>query len=88
MDRTVARSTETASRLIDETLLVITVEDSMLHRFNDVGTFIWNFLEKPVSESAICKAVTEHFDGFPEEGRKDIRQFLDELHKKKLVVFS
>ena len=82
----VSRSTRIAQRLFEERMLVITAQDSQLHRFNEVGTFIWQLLEKSMTVGAICTAVEEHFDGF-DAGKsfQEISDFLVSLEKKKCV---
>ena len=67
-------------------MLVITARDSMLHRFNEVGTFIWQLIEKPRTVNAICSAIASHFEGFTEEEHAaDLRSFLEKLEKKGCV---
>jgi Coenzyme PQQ synthesis protein D (PqqD) len=82
----VSRSTRIAQRLFEERMLVISAQDSKLHRFNEVGTFIWQLLEKPATVGAICAAIEEHFDGF-DAGKsfQEISDFLVSLEKKKCV---
>ena len=82
----VSRSTRIAQRLFEERMLVITAQDSRLHRFNEVGTFIWQLLERPMTVETICKAIEEHFDGF-DAGKsfQEISDFLVSLEKKKCV---
>jgi|GEM_PF-1439825 hypothetical protein len=82
----VSRSTRIAQRLFEERMLVITAQDSQLHRFNEVGTFIWQLLEKPMTVDEISKAVGKHFDGFdPKKSLQEISDFLISLEKKKCV---
>jgi hypothetical protein len=72
----VSRSSRLAGRLFEERMLVITPSDSMLHRFNETGTFIWQQLEKPASLAALCAAMAEHFEGFdPEKDSADVYRF-------------
>jgi hypothetical protein len=82
----VSRSTRIAQRLFEERMLVITAGDSMLHRFNEVGTFIWQLLEKPQTVNAIRSAVASHFEGFSEKKHSaDLYGFLEALEKKGCV---
>lgn len=82
----VSRSTRIAQRLFEDRMLVITAKDSMLHRFNEVGTFIWQLLEKPQTVGAICSSVASHFDGFKTEKQSsDLYHFLESLEKKTCI---
>ena len=83
---TVCRSDRIAQRLFDERQLVIGVDDSMLHRFNETGTFIWGLLEKPCTVGEICRAVADHFGGGTADGiLADVTAFVALLKKKRLV---
>lgn len=82
----IIRSDNVAQRLFEERMLVITPKDSMLHRFNEVGTFIWQLLETPKSTEEICSAIKDNFEGV--DGNQltdDIDVFIDKLIQKKLV---
>jgi hypothetical protein len=83
---TVSRSAKIAHRLFEDRMLVITAKDSMLHRFNEVGTFVWQLLEKPQTVGAICAGVASHFDGFIKaKHSSDLHCFLEALEKKRCV---
>lgn len=83
---TIVRTDNVAQRLFEERMLVITPRDSMLHRFNEVGSFIWQVLETPKSVAEICTEIKEHFDGVDAEKLTDeIEIFIEKLKDKKLV---
>ncbi len=67
-------------------MLVITPKDSMLHKFNAVGTFIWQFLERSHSVEEIVQGVQKHFDTNDEEAvSQDVITFIEKLCEKGLV---
>lgn len=83
----IKRVTNVAQRLFEEQMLVITPKDSLLHRFNEVGTFIWQILDTPKTIEEICKAVKEHFEGVDDEQvLKDVTEFAVKMEEKKLVI--
>lgn len=83
----VIKSPKTAARLFEGRMVVITVADSMLHRLDEVGTFIWHLLEKKIPVYEICQLIQDHFEGFDAAQRSsEIMQFLETLEKKSLVV--
>ncbi|MBN1129587.1 MAG: PqqD family protein [Chitinispirillaceae bacterium] len=85
-DSVVARAPGLAQRLFEERMLIITSRDSMLHRFNEVGTFIWGLLEKPRHIAEIVEAIAARFDGFDKKkNRAEIVAFLAGLAEKGLV---
>jgi hypothetical protein len=83
----VSKNEHIAQRMFDDQMLVITAKDSMLHKLDDVGTFIWSSIEKSPSIKEICELLQESFEGF--DSRKnfsDVCDFVETLEKKKLVV--
>ena len=81
------RSTEVASRLFEGQMLIITPDDSMLHRLNEVGTYIWEYLEAPHSIEQICTAVEERFSDFDHTRNcEEIIGFLEDIRAKKMIV--
>jgi hypothetical protein len=88
-DDIVLKNPQIAQRLFEERMLVITAKDSMLHRFNEVGTFIWNLLENKLTIIEICKSIEEHFEGFIcNKNTAEIISFFETLEKKNLVLIS
>ena len=85
----VARSPRLAGRLFEERMLLITPKDSMLHRLDEVGSFIWQQLEAPQEIGTIIDAVSAHFDGFgKKENAGEIMSFLLELESKGLIEIT
>ncbi len=75
-----------AKRLFEERMLVITPQDSTLHRFNEVGTFIWQTLEETKTVEEIIAIVISHFDCDDViQVDADVIKFIDKLAKKKVV---
>ena len=83
----IQRSGQAASRLFEGQMLVITSDDSMLHRLNEVGTFIWQFLDAPRSIEEICAAIEQHFSDFDRNhNREEIIHFIVEMREKHLIT--
>lgn len=86
---TVVRSPRLAGRLFEERMLVITPADSMLHRLDEAGTFIWSLLETPRTAGSLIDAVADHFDGFDKEKNgPEVLAFLAEIAAKGLVEIA
>ncbi len=82
----IVRSEKIAQRLFEERMLVITAKDSMLHRFNEVGTCIWQLLETPKTINEICNKIGKNFEEVNEKQiYTDIVDFIAKLEDKKLV---
>ena len=86
LNQTVSRAGNLAQRLFEERMLVITAHNSTLHRFNEVGTFLWQQLDTPKTVDRLIQSVAENFQGFDaKRDSRDIMRFLEELGKKKLI---
>jgi hypothetical protein len=85
----IARVPKIAQRLFDGRMLVITPDDSRLHRFNETGTFIWQLVEKPKRVAAIAAAVVDNFDDVDEPAAMHhTLEFLTDMLAKKLVTLT
>jgi hypothetical protein len=86
---TISRAPALAQRLFEGSMLVITAKDSMLHRFNEVGTFIWRAIEQPRTVGDICALVAGNFaDAQGDEVTRDALSFLQELRGKGMIVVN
>ena len=75
-----------AQRMFEERMLVITPKNSMLHRLNEVGTFIWQQLETPKTVEELAASVKYHFSGVEEvQLEQDLAAFLEKLAERKLI---
>jgi hypothetical protein len=53
----ITKAPRLAQRVFEDRMLVITVQNSKLHRFNEGGTFIWRLLDEPQSVVEISEKV-------------------------------
>jgi DNA-binding PadR family transcriptional regulator len=61
----------------------------MLHRFDEVGTFIWSIIDKPLYIKEICDSLEKHFNGFEiKKSLQEILDFIQALEKKGLVTIQ
>jgi len=79
------KSKNIAARVIDGNAYIILPEESKLFQLNDVGTFIWNMLDKSHSIEEIVDAVLDEFEVERTEAEKDVFKFLGKLFDKKLI---
>ena len=50
-----------------------------IYTLNQVGTFIWERLAEPITETQLAVAVEEEFEGEPATIRRDLTEFLGDL---------
>ena len=85
----ITKNPKIAQRMFEERMLVITAKDSMLHRFNEVGTHMWSVIDKPLSIQDILSSIEEHFNGFEiNKSSQEILDFIQTLEKKGLVTIQ
>lgn len=67
-------------------LMVITPENSVLHRFNETGTFIWQHLDGEHSLAEIAGLVAAEFEVSLEEANADVMEFVSKMLQDKLLA--
>ena len=53
---------------------------------NEVSLVIWNALEKGADKDTIINGITDTFAVDPQEARKDLEEFLEQLEKNDLLT--
>lgn len=59
-----------------------------IHRLNEVGTFLWQTLEKEHSVDDLAERVAEEFEIEADQAREDVARFLSEMKERGLVTLS
>ena len=73
------------SQLAGETVLMNTTTGDYFG-INAVGTKIWNLLAQPVSTDSLLESLVGSYDISMEQCRIEVKQFLQNLESRKLVV--
>ena len=53
---------------------------------NDTALFIWKMLENEITEKDLGEAVTKEYNVEHEQAAKDVREFLEELSSKNMLI--
>jgi hypothetical protein len=77
---------EIASREIQGHLLFLRPADRHLYTTNDAGQFIWRHLVRKTPVDKLIAVFQKEFSLTEDAAAKDVRKFLGELEKKKLIV--
>jgi hypothetical protein len=80
----VAASDLLASEFGDE-LIILNLRDGVYYGLEDVGTRIWQLLQRPISVPALRDALVTEFEVDPVRCEHDVRILLSELADKGLV---
>ncbi len=78
----------TAFRSFGDEGLVVVPDQAEVNVLNEVGTLVLSLLDGTRSAEQIAAAVAEQFDVDPEQARKDVEAFLEELHRKGMLSRS
>lgn len=79
------RSPETAWQMIGDEAVIMNLAGSRVLGLNPTGALVWSLLEER-DEAGLAEAVTERFDIDAPAARDDVREFLDLLRERGLVV--
>jgi hypothetical protein len=80
----VAANDVLATEFGDE-VVILNLRDGVYYGLEDVGTRIWQLLQRPVSVLAIREALVAEFDVEPARCERDIRLLLTDLAARGLV---
>lgn len=76
------------STTIDDETVILDMGAGKYYGFNEVGTFVWNSVQQPLTVAEICDKVTAEYDVEYERCRSDVDDLLVELADKDLVRFE
>lgn len=79
------RSTDSISTMVDGETVIMGVSSGKYSGLNEVGSVVWNLLEKPVSFTEVREAVLAQFEVNAEDCASDLLSFLNSLAEHKLI---
>ena len=86
MNTKIKKNPRTAWRKYDENALLITPDDSKIHKLNETATFIWEMLQdKTLSINEIAQEIVNEFEVSIEIAEKDIKNIINKMAKKQIV---
>ena len=78
-DVLISRVPDQLSVELDGEIAILNLKSKLYFGLTDVGAFIWNLLETPISLAALGKRVSEHFEVGIVQAKFDAQLFLTEL---------
>lgn len=67
------------------TLIIDSRSKKQIHRLNEVGSFLWESMDKVSTSSALLNLLTTHYDIEHEQAKKDIDIFIKDLTERGLL---
>ncbi len=84
-DTVVRPSSRTAFQVLDGQAVVVATKKRTVHRFDDVATDLWRYLEPGRTVREIEAFVLKTYDVDEETAKKDVGEFLETLLSLDLV---
>ncbi len=69
----------------DHMLIIDSRTKKQVHRLNEVGSFLWNSLDKNQCKEKLVESLIENYEISNEEATRDVQSFLNELLEKALI---
>ena len=70
---------------LDQKTVIFDGEESMLYTFNETASFIFKKLKSALEEDKIVDALVKKYSINKERERKDVKELIFDLKKKKIV---
>lgn len=85
----IARSSQTAARLLGDEMIIISAGDPRVFSLNEVATAIWEAADgrTPLDE-IVADRVCAKFEVAPEVARKDAEELVQELSSQGILLVS
>lgn len=88
IDEPIRQSDECAYQLINGVMVIVSPREREIHRLDEVGTSIWQWLEQGSTIGKIARNLAEEYDVGHDAAVGDVSLFAGKLLQKKLIVFS
>ena len=88
MDNYAAKGINVSCRTIKGDAFIFDQETRLLLKLDEVGSFIWNQIDGTKTVKQISEICCQIFMGDKESIQSSIREFIDDLHNKNVVVLS
>ncbi|MEM9219179.1 MAG: PqqD family protein [Cyanobacteria bacterium P01_F01_bin.150] len=80
----VASSEMLTSNMVDEAI-VLNLPKGIYYGLNKVGLRTWQLIQQPQCISDIYSTLLEEYDADPDQCKKDLLAFLQDLYQQKLI---
>jgi hypothetical protein len=85
----IARSHETAARVLDGEMMIMSARDSTLFSLNELGTMIWQAADGATSlEEIVAQKICPEYEVEPGQALKDAEAFVQELAEHGILILS
>ncbi|MDP6957337.1 MAG: PqqD family protein [Planctomycetota bacterium] len=75
----------TAFQILDGLAVVVATRKRMVHRFDDISTDLWRFLEPSRTVEELVEYLVSEYDVELETAQRDMTEFVEDLHREGLL---
>ena len=79
------RNPDLVAAPVGDELAMFSAEQGKYYALNEGAAAVWQGIEHPVTVEQLCSALQERFDVSPEDCRRDVSGYLEELEAKGLI---
>ena len=84
-DTVISQIEEIVDSDIDGETVMMSIENGKYYGLDDIGSRIWELIEKPIKVSDLIDTLLERFDVDRETCERDVLKFLNELNDDKVL---
>ena len=85
-DTFISQVEEIVASDIDGETVMMSIENGKYYGLDDIGSRIWQLIEKPVKVADLIDTLLERFDVARETCERDVLKFLNELNEDKILA--
>src|SRR5258708_38452787 len=82
---TIAAIADQASVDLDDEVAILNLKTGVYFGLNEVGAWIWRFIQQPRTVAQVQTALLDEFDVTPEQSLADLEALLSELAQHQLI---
>ena len=71
---------------LDGEAVLLSLEEGCYYGLDELGTRIWQLIDQDLDREQVVVAIVEEYDVEPEQARRDLDRFLDDLEQSGLIL--
>ncbi|MBL1210261.1 PqqD family protein, partial [Geminocystis sp. GBBB08] len=75
-----------AQEIIDGEVIIINLDEGYYYSLLNIGTEIWQNIEKGFSQDEIIQEILNRYDGIAEEIKESVEGLIDELIEEEIIL--
>ena len=79
---------QAASRIVDDSAVIVLADTGQVNVFNAVGTRIWDLIDGKRTPQDIARVIQSEYDVSPETATQDVEAFLKALLEIKAITYQ